>query len=281
MATNVENVALANNIELFKNYVEDPNNTYGVLTGDLVTGDLETSMVEFIGASTMSYPVMPLPTGDLPNYSRTSGYERLNVALERKEITVSQDKGYQLAIDALDLIDSHTTAVQFLNHNIRTLEVPSVDKYRLNKLVSTATAKGTVTDDPLADYDVAAAALFNAHFPLAGTIMYSNTTHYNKIKASDRIKRTLSATDGNITSTVQMIDGVTKIVMVPLDKMPTGVDFILVSPLAIIAGIKRDKSSVKTDPEDFDGVLVNRRLVHDCFVLEDRVKGIYVGESAA
>lgn len=280
MATNVENVALNNNIELFKNYVEDPNNTYGVLTGSLVTGDLETSMVEFIGASTMSYPVMPLPSTDLPNYSKTNGYERLNVALERREITVSQDKGYQLAIDALDLIDSHTTAVQFLNHNIRTLEVPSVDKYRLNKLATTATSKAAVTDDPLADYDKGAAALFNAHFPLAGTIMYANTTYYNKLKASDRIKRTLSATDSNLTSTVTMIDGVTKIVMVPLDKMPEGTEFILVSPLAIIAGVKRNKSSVKEDPEDFDGVLVNRRLTHDCFVLEDRVAGIYVGTTA-
>ncbi|MBO5711531.1 MAG: hypothetical protein J6R47_01715 [Acholeplasmatales bacterium] len=280
MATNVENVALANNIELFKNYVDDPNNTYGVLTGELVTGDLETSMVEFIGASTMSYPVMPLPTGDLPNYSKTNGYERLNVALERREVTVTQDKGYQLAIDALDLIDSHTTAIQFLNHNIRTLEVPSVDKYRLNKLSTTATAKGAVTDDPLADYDKAAASLFNAHFPLAGTILYVNTTYYNKLKASDRIKRTLSATEGNITSTVTMIDGVTKLVVVPQDKMPTGAEFILVSPLAVIAGVKRNKSSVKDDPEDFDGVLVNRRLTHDCFVLEDRVKGIYVGTSA-
>jgi hypothetical protein len=281
MATNVENVALANNIALVKNYVDDPNNLYGVLRKGLLTGDLETPFVNFVGASTMSYPVFPLDNTDLPNYSKTNGYERLDATLERKELTVSQDKGYQMAIDAVDLEDSHTTAVAYINNTVRQKEIPNIDKYRLNKLATASgVASGAVTDDPLADYDKAAASLVDNELPLEGTILYTTTAFYNAIKASDRIKRTAQATDGNLQSTVTSIDGVTKVVVVPATRMPAGKAFILVQPLAVIAGIKRNKSSVKDDPEDFDGILINRRLVHDCFVLEDRVKGIYVGTSA-
>lgn len=280
---NVENVPLNNNIALVKNYLDDPNNLYGVLRKSLLTGDLETQFTEFIGASTMSYPVFPMDNTDLPNYDKVNGYARIDAQLERKEETISQDKGYQMAIDAEDLIDSHTTAIAYINNNVRQKEVPNIDKYRLNKIATTTgIQEHTLTDDALADYDNSIALLFDAEIPKEGTIMYTNTTYYNSIKASDRIKRTLDAStsNGQINRDVAMLDGVTKIVQVPTSRMPAGVSFILVQPLAVIAGIKRNKTSVKDDPEDFDGVLINRRLKHDLFVLKDRVKGIVVGKAA-
>lgn len=280
---NVENVPLNNNIALVKNYLDDPNNLYGVLRKSLLTGDLETQFTEFVGASTMSYPVFPMDNTDLPNYDKVNGYERIDATLERKEKAISQDKGYQMAIDAEDLIDSHTTAIAYINNNVRQKEVPNIDKYRLNKLATaTGVQKHTLTDDALADYDTSIGLLFDAEIPKEGTIMYVNTTYYNAIKASDRIKRTLDAStsNGQINRDVAMLDGVTKIVQVPTSRMPAGVSFILVQPLAVIAGIKRNKTSVKDDPEDFDGVLINRRLKHDLFVLEDRAAGIVVGKAA-
>ena len=102
---NVENNALSNTITLVKNYVDDPNNLYGVLRDGLVTGDLETPFISFVGAKTMVYPVFPLNTEDLPDYSGTQGFARVNVNYERKEETVTQDKGYQIAVDRLDLLD--------------------------------------------------------------------------------------------------------------------------------------------------------------------------------
>lgn len=277
---NTENIALANNIAVVKNYVEDPNNLYGVLRAGLLTAKLDTPNVNFVGASTMSYPVFPLDEAELPNYSKTTGYARLNATLVRRELTVSQDKGYQMAIDAVDLEDSHTTAIQYINSTVKNKEIKNIDAYRLTALKTAAGTSAAITTDALADYDTAAGTLINNEIPLEGSILYCTSTFYNTLKASDRIRRTIDASTGSIQSQVVNIDGVTEVIVVPATRMPASTAFILVQPLAVIAAIKRNKTSVKTDPEDFDGILINRRLVHDCFVLEDRKMGIYVGTSA-
>ena len=62
--------------------------------------------------------------------------------------------------------------------------------------------------------------------------------------------------------------------------MPANVKFILVQPRAIACGIKRNYTRLIPEPEDFDGILINHRLVHDLFVLEDRAKAVYIGKVA-
>lgn len=286
MAT-TENIALANTIDKVKNYVDDPNNLYGVLRAGLLTGDLDTPFVQFIGASTMSYPVFPKNTTDLPDYSKTGGYTRVNVDYDRKEVTVSQDKGYQIGVDRLDLEDGHLTSIMIVNNQVRQMEVPTLDKYRLNKL---ATASGVTsveitlgTDDLLKAYDKAVETLTDNELPVSGTILYCTPSFYSALKENDNVRRTVNVNqnDGNVNRNIVMLDDVTKIVQVPTSRMPASTLAILVQPLAVIAGIKRSYSKLIEEPEDFDGILINRRLVHDLFVLEDRNKGVYVFKTAS
>lgn len=283
---NVENNALANNIALVKKYVDDPNNLYGVLRAGILTSDLDTPFIEFIGAGTMVYPVFPLITDDLPDYSETQGYARVNVTYKRKELTVTQDKGYQIAVDYLDLEDSHLTGISIINNQIRQMEIPYLDKYRLNKL---ATASGVTsatidlsTGDPFDMYDKAIETLVDNEIPKEGTIMYVSPDFYTKLKQSDNVRRTIQVNTNNgvVNREVISLDGVTKIVEVPTSRMPADVKFILVQPRAIACGIKRNYTRLIPEPEDFDGILINHRLVHDLFVLEDRVKAVYVGKVA-
>lgn len=286
MAT-TENIALANTIDKVKNYVDDPNNLYGVLRAGLLTGDLDTPFVQFIGASTMSYPVFPKNTTDLPDYSKTGGYTRVNVDYDRKEVTVSQDKGYQIGVDRLDLEDGHLTSIMIVNNQVRQMEVPTLDKYRLNKL---ATASGVTsveitlgTDDLLKAYDKAVETLTDNELPVSGTILYCTPSFYSALKENDNVRRTVNVNqnDGNVNRNIVMLDDVTKIVQVPTSRMPASTLAILVQPLAVIAGIKRSYSKLIEEPEDFDGILINRRLVHDLLVLEDRNKGVYVFKTAS
>ena len=279
---NVENNALSNTITLVKNYVDDPNNLYGVLRDGLVTGDLETPFISFVGAKTMVYPVFPLNTEDLPDYSGTQGFARVNVNYERKEETVTQDKGYQIAVDRLDLLDGHLNSIMIINNQVRQMEIPTLDKYRLNKL---ATATGVTskeitlgTDDPLAVYDEAIQTLKENEIPVTNTILYCTPAFYTALKNSDKVRRAINVqvNNGEVNREVLMLDGVTKIVQVTSKRLPENVNAILVQPLSVIAGIKRSYSRVVEDPEDIDGILINRRLVHDLFVLSDRAKGVYV-----
>lgn len=286
MAT-TENIALANTIDKVKNYVDDPNNLYGVLRAGLLTGDLDTPFVQFVGASTMSYPVFPKNTADLPDYSKTGGYTRVNVDYDRKEITVSQDKGYQIGVDRLDLEDGHLTSIMIINNQVRQMEVPTLDKYRLNKLASASGVTSVEitlgTDDLLKAYDKAVETLTDNELPVSGTILYCTPSFYSALKQNDNVRRTVNVNqnDGNVNRNIVMLDDVTKIIQVPTSRMPASTLAILVQPSAVIAGIKRSYSKLIEDPEDFDGILINRRLVHDLFVLEDRNKGVYVFKTAS
>lgn len=200
MAT-TENIALANTIDKVKNYVDDPNNLYGVLRAGLLTGDLDTPFVQFVGASTMSYPVFPKNTTDLPDYSKTGGYTRVNVDYDRKEVTVSQNKGYQIGVDRLDLEDGHLTSIMIINNQVRQMEIPTLDKYRLNKL---ATATGVTskeitlgTDDPLAVYDEAIQTLKENEIPVTNTILYCTPAFYTALKNSDKVRRAINVQVNN------------------------------------------------------------------------------------
>ena len=200
MAT-TENIALANTIDKVKNYVDDPNNLYGVLRAGLVTGDLETPFISFVGAKTMVYPVFPLNTEDLPDYSGTQGFARVNVNYERKEETVTQDKGYQIAVDRLDLLDGHLNSIMIINNQVRQMEIPTLDKYRLNKL---ATATGVTskeitlgTDDPLAVYDEAIQTLKENEIPVTNTILYCTPAFYTALKNSDKVRRAINVQVNN------------------------------------------------------------------------------------
>ena len=272
---------ITNAIAAVTKYVNDESNLYAVMRAASLTDGLLTPMVNFVGAKTMSYPVFPKNTGDMPDYDPTTGYTRQKATLVRREVTVSQDKGYQNAIDSIDLMDSGTTAISYINNNVRQMDVPTIDKYRLNVLKTkaghTEAAAKATGETALALYDAAVKQLIDAEFDIAGTIMYCSTDYYNAIKDSTRIYRTLAANaEGNINRNVSKLDNNTDVVVVPATRLPENTQFILVSPKAIICGVKHSVSKVITDPEDFDGVLINRRVVHDCLVMEDRTDGVYV-----
>lgn len=285
---NAENNALANTIDTITQYLADPNNLYGVLRASLKTTALETRFVNFIGAKFISYPVFPLSTTDMPTYSKTKGYEILNEDYDRKVLECTQDNGYQERIDAIDLNDSGLTAVSIINNRVRQMEVPSIDKYRLATLVG-ATGVGVKNSinltsmDPFDLYDEACESLINNEIPLEGTVLYVTPDFYKAMKSSDRLRRTVNANtnDGRVNNNIYLIDDVTEVVVVPTTRMPANVKFILVQPLCVVSTIKRNVTYVKYEPEDYDGIMINRRLVHDLFVLEDRAKGIYYGTTAA
>lgn len=277
------NPELNNNIEKVKNYVDDPSNTYAVWRASSLTTDLETPFTQFIGASTISYPVMPFNNDELEDYSRTSGFQRTDAVLERKELTVTQDKGYQMGIDYLDLADSHTTAVAYYNNAIRQKDVPSIDKYRLAKLVAGAgeTATGATTKSNFfTQYDAAVAKAIDNEIPLGGSILYVSTGTYTAMKNAEEVKRVITMQDKNIDRNVEYLDSTTKIVVVPATRMPSNTEWILVQPAAVICGVKHSVARFVTEPEDFDGVLINRRIVHDLFVQEDRAKGVFVQKTS-
>ena len=174
-----------------------------------------------------------------------------------------------------------------INNKIRQKDVPSIDKYRLTQLFTGGSQHevAAATADNILDlYDAAVADLVNHEYPTSGLIFYTTTNGYNAIKNSSQVKRIISVNqkNGDINREVEYLDSTTKIRVIPSTRWPDATcQFMLVSPLALICGIKRNVNKLVEDPEDFDGILVNRRIVHDCFIQKDRQVGVYVAKTAA
>jgi hypothetical protein len=62
--------------------------------------------------------------------------------------------------------------------------------------------------------------------------------------------------------------------------MPEGVEFLIVKTGVAVAPKKIETFRIIETDKDIDGSIVQGRLMHDCFVLETKNKGIYVGQSA-
>jgi hypothetical protein len=68
--------------------------------------------------------------------------------------------------------------------------------------------------------------------------------------------------------------------LVPDGDMPEGVEFLIVKTGVAVAPKKIETFRIIETDKDIDGSIVQGRLMHDCFVLETKNKGIYVGQSA-
>ncbi len=279
-------------INLAVAYLKDEVALNEVAKASLLTKDLETNQVKFIGANTVQLPKISF-TGAFGDYSRTTGFTNNPLNLGWDDYTLTQDKGNSLKLDAMDDEEGLGQAlVPFVNQYIRVIEVPAIDKYRLGKLVAGANANNkvnigvTVTDNTIVAKLLAGfEALKNAEFPEDDLILYITTGVDSLLQKTTELSRYIRVDevekDGVFTK-VRYFNGA-KIVVVPSGRMPADTHFILVHPSAQLSVVKHRPAHFYPEGTvaGFDGSQVDIRVYHDCFVLEQRDKGIYIGVASA
>lgn len=266
-----------------------------------LTGDLENSQVKFDNTKTVK--ILKLQVPDLGDYSRNSGFTAGDVTAEWESWTLSEDRGKEFSIDAMD--NEETLDMTFgkaSSEFIRTKVTPEVDMYRFAKLAQTAgvTKIGAALADGAA-YERAIVAgetaLDEAEVPKEGRILYITPTGLRQLQ-SEFAKRFVSKTD--ITNRqFSEFDGM-KIVAVPqsrfVDKITKNeltkvyakaedgknINFMIVAPSAVEAVAKHVKLRV-FEPDvnqTQDAYKFQYRIYHDIFVYENKVAGVYVHTEA-
>ncbi len=276
---------MPNAIALITKYLADAENTYAVFTASALTADLETPNTEFTGAKTIKVPVISFGSDAMGSYSRSTGFVQKDVTLSWEDYTLTQDTGDMLKMDAMDLEESGTSIITFYNAYNRRVMVPTVDKYRLSKLATTGTKTVTtaLTASNIVDkLDAAFIGLRDNSIPTEGAILYLPYTAEPKLKNATGLTKFISEGNwnGQMASKVRMYDDA-KIVYVPTNRWPSNTEFILVNPQAQVSTIKLSKCKLYTEVPGFDGPQIDVRLYHDCFVKEQRIKGVQVGLTAA
>ena len=257
------------------------------------------SLIRFNGANKVS--IFKTEPDGLADYSRANGFVNGSVVAGWEDYTLTKDRGISLGVDAMD--DEETLGMAFgtlAGEFARTKEIPELDSYRFAAMasasgVTTANADITVgTTDVPSLIDTAEMAMGDDEVPYEGRILYVSEKAYAGLKA--KITRIL-ANENGVNKEVEVYDGM-PIIRVPQNRFNTAVtlydgstnfgyaptaggykiNFMIVHPSAVLPVVKHDIVKIFSPAENqtADKWLFQVRIYHDMFVLDNKVKGIYV-----
>ena len=273
----------------------------GVYKRESLTSRLDAAneSVQFIGADTVK--IFKTDMDGFGDYSRENGFPQGSVTSGWGTYQLTKDRGVSLFVDAMDNEETLGMAFGTLTGEfVRTKEVPEVDAYRFAKLASTVGIDGANADITVGTtdcpglIDAAQASMGDNEVPREGNLLYVSEKFYAGIKS--KITRYL-ANEGTVNREVEMFNNM-EVIRVPQSRFNTAItlndgsdnfgysvtaggykiNFMIVHPSAVISVVKHRMPRIfapeinqRKDAWQFDV-----RLYHDIFVMDNKLKGIYV-----
>ena len=239
---------------------------------------------DFTGGKNVNiYSISVAPLND---YSR-SGTSRYgtpdDLARNVQTMTVSRDRGFTYIIDKGDLIQSEMVMAQgeSLAREIREVIIPEFDQYVFRKLASVAKDAGNyatttvTTSNAYAEFLAGMEFLGNHNVPEPGRVCFCSYAFAHDLMQDPAfIKNSDLSQDMLNRGVVGECDGC-MIVKVSSRLLPANTAFILAHKDAATAPKQLEEYREHIDPPGVSGVLIEGRMLYDCFVLDEKVDAIY------
>lgn len=255
------------------------------------------TQVNFVGANKVQ--VLKTSTTGLGDYSRTDGYPKGDVTATWETMTLSVERGKELSIDRMD--NEETLGMAFgavTGSFMREWVVPEIDAYRFSKYASTEgiskTSATLTADNILAAIDEAKKQMDADEIPEEGRILFVNSDL--QLLLNQSVSRSYGS-DAAVNTIMGAYNGM-KVVYVPASRFVTkleladgtastgfaraadaeNINFMLVYPGSVLQVQKFAMPKIFTPDENQDKDMwkFQFRLYHDCFVYDNKVKGIYL-----
>ena len=238
--------------------------------------------------------VLSVDTVPLTKYDRETAIgQRFGEVTELGDTKVAynmeDEVKYNIGFDKAVNTDQYNikTASSIISRQDREIVVPYRDKYRLQKLAEGAGLKKFNLSNELKRTSIletlfkARAELANNYAPMNKQVLYIGETNAIEMKLADQvIGNDKIAETPIVNGTIGKLAGF-QLRIVPDVYMPEGCAFLIVTKGSAWAPVKVKTSRVITDPEGFDGTLVQYHEYHDCFVNDARKNTIYAGFTTA
>ena len=239
---------------------------------------------EFTGVETVK--VYSIPVVPLKDYSR-SGSNRYGTPddLQRnvQTMTVKKDRAFTFIIDKGDKLQSQMVmdSGKALSRQTNEVMIHEFDAYCFKTLADAATDAGN--SDSTAPTKSNAYELFlkgmeslgDNNVPDQGRVAFCSYAFANLLKQDSAfMKYGNTSQEMLIKGVIGEVDGA-KIVKVPSSRLPAGCAFILCHPLAATAPKQLEEFKTHDNPPGISGWLCEGRFIYDCFVLDEKVGGIY------
>lgn len=240
---------------------------------------------DFVGAKTIK--ITSINVGENKDYNRETGYgEAQQLGNEIQELTMTKDRSFKIVLDKMDEEETKIKAGEVLARQKREVTDPEVEKYRFGKMLDVVSASGTnkIVGEAGKEYEKfldANMALDDANIPTVGRVAFVTPAFLKGLKLNDSfIKATEIAQNMLIKGQIGELDGV-PIVKVTKAWMEDNTaettvkyDCLIAHKSATVAPIKLAEYKVITDSEDYSGTVFLGRFYHDCFILNNKKKGL-------
>ena len=293
----------ANSIALAQKYLPilDAKYKREALTSRL---DVANGDVQFIGGNTVK--VFKIDMDGLGNYSRNNGFVKGGVTGAWETLTLSKDRGRSFTVDSMDSEETMGMAFgRLAGEFIRTKVAPEVDAYTFARLASWSNVSGANADITVGTtnvpdlIDTAEQTMGDDEVPVEGRILYVSEKAYAGLKA--KITRYL-ANENGVNREVEVYNGM-PVIRVPQNRFNTAItlydgstsgqedggyvvpastsykiNFMIVEPSAVVKVAKHVVPRIFAPDQNInaDAYQFDYRLYHDVWVLDNKVKGIYV-----
>lgn len=252
------------------------------------TADFVNGKYDFIGVKTVS--VYQGQTVALNNYT-IAGSDRFGtlseLELPKQEMTLTQDKSFTFVIDRMNYEGTNfaNEVGARLKEEIDQVIIPELDSYRIKTM---AAADGITTGTAVAPtktnaYEVflnGSATLDDNKVPSVGRVAFVSPDYFKLLKQDSAFVLQSGRTQEMLMKGIMgEIDGV-EVRMLPSSYFPADTYLVMAHKDAVVAPVKLTTYRVLTDVQGIDGAVAEGRIVHDCFVLSNRAKGIYVQKKA-
>lgn len=285
---------MANNIALFKNYIDLLDEVYKVSAKTAVL-DGDSALVR-AGTNANEIVVPKLSMDGLADYSRNDGYVKGDVNLTYETVKFNYDRGRKFMVDAMD--DEETAGIAFgklSSEFIRTRVVPEMDAFRFAAYAGTAdVGEGTGTlangEDALNALVSAQGAMDEDEVPEEDRILFITPTLLNAVAAVDTNKsrevlnsfsEIIKVPQSRFYTAIDLLDGTTEGETEGGYKKADGaadINFMIVHKAAVLQYPKHTVDKI-IDPEanqEADAWMFFYRAYGLADVYENKVSGIYV-----
>lgn len=240
----------------------------------------------------------------LGDYSRANGYDSgdATVTWESHAFAVERSKLFNL--DTMDAKEAYFQITELAAEFQRVHVAPEIDAYRFEKMCTLCNidVSADLTDDTaIAAIDTAVQTLDDAEVPQEGRVMFISNAMYKLMKQSGEFINTrLIENPSAINREITTFDGM-PLIKVPSARFYNNFDFAAsgaggFSPAAgskalnfviayrpAVLGILRHVAPKIITPDQNqtkDGWLYGYRLVHDLFIPDNKLSGIYIHSKA-
>lgn len=268
-----------NNASKYSNIVDER------FTEMSVTTPAFSDMFDWSGVDTVN--VYSMGTVPMANYNM-SGLQRYGTPQELSDdiqtLVLQQDRAFTYTIDRrnYDTTMMVREVGRSLRRQIDEVVVPEIDIFRLKRLADNAgtVIEGEITEETAYSAFVDAVITIRGNkAPLAGSFAYVSANFYKSIRLDKSFIKSGDISQSMLVNgQVGMIEGV-PIITVPFNYLPDGVEFLLTNRIASTAPMKLESFKWHENPVGVNGWLVEGRIYHDAFILNNKSKSIYLHKS--